>query len=81
MQDIQGKLLTEIKTSRFAPDEIVNLLEGPFKGFEGTVIGIYGDVIKVSVDAKILGKSVEMAFCESALEHKSRLQNIEVQDI
>jgi transcriptional antiterminator NusG len=82
MQDAQGKLLREIKTSRFGIGETVVLLEGPFKGFEGVVTVIDGDVVKVKVEAQLLGsKSIEMAFQDDCLEHKSELQNIEVQDI
>jgi transcription antitermination factor NusG len=81
MQEAQGKLLTEIKTSRFTPDETVVLLDGPFKDFEGKVTAVEGDVVKVQVDAQLLGKAVEMVFQEDSLERKSELQNTEVQDI
>lgn len=81
MEEAQGKLLTEIKTSRFSPGETVLLLSGPFKDFEGTVTEIRRDVVKVRVDAQLLGKAVEMVFQEDSLERKSKLQNTEVQDI
>lgn len=81
MQEAQGKLLTDIKASRFSPGDVVCLLEGPFKDFEGRVVATDGNVVKVSIDAQILGKSVEMAFQEDLLERKSELQNTEVQDI
>ncbi len=81
MQERQGKLLTELKASRFKPGEIVVLLEGPFKDFEAKVTSVDGDVIKVRVDAQLLGKGVDMVFQEDSVERKSELQNIKVQDI
>lgn len=81
MQDAQGKLLTEIKSSRFSEGDTVLLLEGPFKDFEGIVVETEGDVVKVRIDAQILGKGVEMAFKEDSVERKTELQNTEVQDI
>jgi len=81
MQDAQGKLLTEIKTSRFVLGETVVLLEGPFRSFEGKVISLDRGVVKVQVSAHLLGKPVEMVFKEDSLERKSELQNMEVQDI
>lgn len=81
MQASQGKLLTEIKTSRFAPGETVVLIDGPFKEFDGKVTGVEGDVVTVQVDAQLLGKAIEMVFHEDSLERKSELQNTEVQDI
>jgi len=81
MQASQGKLLTEIKTSKFSDGDPVALLDGPFKGFEGVVLETQGDDVKVRIDAQILGKGVEMAFNEDVLERKTQLQNTEVQDI
>lgn len=81
MEEAQGKLLTEIKTSRFSIGETVVLLDGPFKGFDGIVTTIHKSVVTVKVDAQLLGKAVEIAFKEDSLERKSALQNTEVQDI
>lgn len=81
MQEAQGKLITDLKLSRFSKGDIVFLLEGPFKNFEGRVVGTEGDVVKVRIDAQIFGKGVEMSFKEDNLERKTELQNTEVQDI
>lgn len=81
MEEAQGKLLTEIKTSRFSIGETVVLLDGPFKGFDGIVTTIHKSTVTVKVDAQLLGKAVEIAFKEDSLERKSALQNTEVQDI
>ena len=82
MQEAQGKLLTEIKTSKFVEGDTVVLLSGPFKGFEATVSRVEGETIRVKVGAKLLGQSgVEMIYHEDQIERKSELQNIEIQDI
>lgn len=81
MQQAQGKLISEIKNSRFSPGDSVLLLEGPFKGFEGAVIGTEGGVVRVRIGAQILGQGMEMAFKEDSVERKTELQNIEIQDI
>lgn len=81
MEQAQGKLLTEIKTSRFTLGETVVLLEGPFKGFDGTVTEIHRAAVTVRVDAQLLGKPVDIAVKEDGLERKSALQNTVVQDI
>lgn len=81
MEQAQGKLLTEIKTSRFSLGETVVLLDGPFKGFDGVVTSVSRDAVTVKVDAQLLGKAIEIALKEDVLERKSALQNIEVQDI
>lgn len=81
MEQAQGKLLTEIKTSRFTLGETVVLLEGPFKGFDGTVTEIQRTSVTVRVDAQLLGKPVDIAVKEDGLERKSALQNTVVQDI
>lgn len=82
MENAQGKLLSEVKTSRFTVGENVSLLSGPFKGFEALILGIEGDQIKVKIDAKILGQTgIELVFKEDQVERKSELQNAGVQDI
>ena len=81
MQESQGKLLTELKRSRFSPGDSVYLLEGPFKGFEGVVLETLGNNIKVKIEAQMFGKPVEMVFKEEVLERKTQIQNTEVQDI
>ena len=81
MRQAQGKLLSEIKASRFSKGDVVILLKGPFKGFEAEVTSIKGSNIKVKVRAIMLGSPVEMSYVEADVERKSSLQNIEVQDI
>lgn len=81
MQEAQGKFLTDLRLSRFSKGDKVFLLEGPFKNFEGKVVGVEGDIVKVRIDARIFGKGIEMAFKEDTLEHKRELQNTEIQDI
>jgi len=82
MEEVQGKLITELKMSRFKKGETVILKDGPFKGFEAKVSSTKGDVVKVRVNVKILGASGhEVAYPEDQLERKPELQNTEVQDI
>lgn len=82
MQEAQGKLLTEIKASRFSKGDTVVLLSGPFRGFDATVICADGEIVRVKVAAKLLGQAgVEMPYHEDQIERKTELQNTEVQDI
>ena len=82
MEASQGKLLKEIKTSRYRKGDNVILLDGPFKGFEAKVLKVAGDILKVRVIAKILGLSdVELAYSEDQVERKTELQNTKVQNI
>ncbi len=82
MQEAQGKLLTEIKESKFAKGDTVLLLTGPFAGFEAKVVLPQGETVKVTVVAKLLGQSgVDMVYHEDQVERKSELQNTEIQDI
>lgn len=82
MQEAQGKLLTEIKASRFIKGDMVMLLTGPFKGFEAKVVRVEGEAIRVKVSAKLLGQSViDMVYHEDQIERKTELQDTEVQDI
>jgi transcription antitermination factor NusG len=82
MQDVQGKLITELKASKFKRGDQVILKDGPFKGFEAKVSSISGDIVKVGISAKILGSSGhEVVYPEDQLEHKTELQNTEIQDI
>lgn len=81
MMEAQGKLLSEIKASKFKKGDKVTLLQGPFKGFEAEVTSITGEKIKVKIDATLLGSPVEMSYTEAEVERKSELQNIEIQDI
>ena len=81
MREAQGKLLSEIKASRFKKGDPVTLLHGPFKGFDAEVISIKGENIQVSIHATLLGSPVEMSYTEDEVERKSQLQTIEVQDI
>jgi len=82
MQEAQGKLLTEIKSSKFVKGDTVILLTGPFKGFEAKIVHVEGETIQVKVNAKLLGQSeIEIPYHEDQVERKSELQNIEIQDI
>lgn len=82
MERSQGKLLSEIKTSRFVEGDPVVLLSGPFKGFEAFVLSTEANQVRVKVDAKILGQTgIELIFSEDQIERKSELQNSSVQDI
>ena len=82
MQEAQGKLLTEIKASRFTKGDTVMLLTGPFKGFEAKVVRVEGEAIRVQVGAKLLGQSgIDMVYHEDQIERKTELQNTEVQNI
>jgi transcription antitermination factor NusG len=82
MQEAQGKLITELKASKFKKGDRVILKDGPFKDFEAKVSSVSGDSVKVKLNATILGASGhEMAYPEDLLEHKTELQNTEVQDI
>jgi transcriptional antiterminator NusG len=82
MQEAQGRLLSEIKASKFKKGDTVTLLSGPFKGFEAVVKGVESDKIQVTIDARILGQSgIDLVFAEDQVEQKSQLQNAEVQDI
>lgn len=82
MQEAQGKLLTEIKSSKFIKGDNVLLLTGPFKGFEAKVIRVEGDMVQVRVNAKLLGQTeIEVPYHEDQIERKSELQDIDIQDI
>ncbi len=82
MRAAQGKLLSELKASRFAKGDPVILNDGPFKGYEAKVTSVAPGAIKVKLNAVILGISGhEVLYLEDHLEHKTELQNIEVQDI
>jgi len=82
MQEAQGKLLTEIKASRFSKGDTVMLLTGPFKGFEAKVSRVEGEAIRVKVEAALLGQTgIDMVYHEDQIERKTELQNTEVQDI
>ncbi len=82
MQDAQGKLITELKASKFSKGDNVILTDGPFKGFDAKVSSVSGVTVKVKIVAKILGfTDHEVIYPEDQLEHKTELQNTEVQDI
>ena len=82
MQNAQGKLLSEVKTSLFILGEPVRILSGPFKGLEGQISRIEGSTLGVVISAKMLGVSThELAFKEDQLEKKTTLENSEVQDM
>lgn len=82
MEEVQGKLLSDIKSSKFSKGDNVLVLSGPFKGFEATVVSVRAEQIKVNVDAKILGQQgMELLFTEEHLEHISDLTATSVQNI
>jgi transcription antitermination factor NusG len=82
MQAAQGKLISELKASRFKQGDTVILKDGPFKGWEAKVVSLNGTSVKVKIDAVILGSAVqEVVYPEEQLERKTELQNSEVQDI
>jgi transcription antitermination factor NusG len=82
MRRAQGKLLTELKSSRFFPGDLVVLKEGPFKGWDARVISVSRGVVKAKVEATILGFSGHEIVCsEDNLERQTELRNADVQDI
>lgn len=82
MEEAQGKLITELKTSKYRKGDRVILKAGPFKDYEAKVSSTKGDVVRVRLDATILGISGhEVVYPEDQLEHKTELQNTEIQDI
>ncbi len=82
MEEAQGKLITELKSSKYKTGDKVILKEGPFKGYEALVSSTKGDVVRVRLDATILGISGhEVVYPEDQLERKTELQYTEVQDI
>jgi transcription antitermination factor NusG len=82
MEQNQGKLLTELKASRFNQGDRVLFKNGPFTGMEGKIKSISGTVIKVLLLEKLLGFSNHEIVCaEEQLEHKPQLENTEVQNI
>lgn len=82
MEESQGKLLSELKSSKYAKGDKVVLLDGPFKGFEARVLKADGDTVQVEIGARLLGAAgVELVYAEDQVERKTELQNTEVQDI
>lgn len=82
MEAAQGKLISELKTSQFRKGDCVLLKDGPFKGYEAMVSSVNKQVVKVRIDAVILGSSGhEVVYPEDQLERKTELQNTKVQDI
>jgi len=82
MEAAQGKLITELKASKYKRGDAVILKDGPFKGFEGKVSSVSPDFVKVRITAQILGSSDhEVVYPEEQLERKTVLQNTKVQDI
>lgn len=81
MEDVQGKLISEIRTSKFRKDDTVVLLDGPFKGYEANVVEVEGDLIKVSVNAQLFGKDIQVPVSQDHVEKKTELQNSKVQNL
>jgi len=82
MQQAQGKLLSDLKTSKFVEGDSVLLKDGPFKGYDAHVLSGKGGMVRVRIDATILGTSGhEISYPEDQIEHKSELQNADVQNI
>jgi len=82
MEEAQGKLITELKSSKYKKGDKVVLKDGPFKGYEAVVSHTKSDVVRVRLDATILGISGhEVVYPEDQLERKTELQYTVVQDI
>lgn len=82
MEESQGKLIAEIRTSRYLPGDVVVLLSGPFKGFDAIVTSTDGNHLQVRVDATILGqKEIRLPVREDEIDRKTELQNAEVQNL
>ncbi len=82
MEESQGKLLSDLKASRYVKGDKVVLLDGPFKGFEARVLKANGETVQVEIGARFLGAAgVELVYAEDQVERKTELQNTEVQDI
>lgn len=82
MEERQGKLYSELKTSKFSKGDTVVFKEGPFKGWEASVLSVKQGNVTARIDAEILGASShEVVYTEDKLEKKTELQNIVVQDI
>lgn len=82
MQASQGKLLSELRTSKYRPGERVVLLSGPFKGFDAQILRADGETLRVVIEATILGqREIRLDFPEDQVERKSELQNTEVQNL
>jgi len=82
MQQAQGKLISEVKASRFSEGETIRLLSGPFKGLEGKVTRIEGSTLNVAVAVEIFGhKQLDMVFSEDQIEKLTTLENVGVQVI
>ncbi len=82
MQEAQGKLYNELKTSKFSKGDTIVFKEGPFKGWEANVLSVKQGSVTARIDADILGASShEVVYSEDKLEKKTELQNIVVQDI
>jgi transcriptional antiterminator RfaH len=61
---LNGRPLVMI--SRFAENQTIRILEGPFAGFEGGFLQQLGDHIKVLLD--ILGRGIETTIAEALVE-------------
>jgi len=82
MEEAQGKLISEVKASRFAIGDVVRPLSGPFKGFDGSIAGIEGGALSIVIALKILGREkLEMVFSEDQVEKVNKLENARVQNI
>lgn len=82
MEERQGKLYSELKVSKFSKGDTVIFKEGPFKGWEASVVSVSSGNVKAYIDAEILGTPVgEVVYAEEQLERKPTLVNRVVQDI
>jgi len=82
MQAAQGKLLSELKVSKYLPGDQVVLLSGPFKGFDATISHSDGTHLQVCVNATILGqREIRLPVKEEEVDRKTELQNAEVQNL
>lgn len=82
MQAAQGRLLSELKTSKYQSGDQVVLLSGPFKGFDATISHYDGTNLQVCVNATILGqREIRLPVKEEEVDRKTELQNTEVQNL
>ena len=80
MEKSQGKLISEIRVSKFSEGETVRLLNGPFKGMDATIISVDRTSVRALIDTKFLGKEgVEVVCNEEEIEKKSQIVDAKVQ--
>lgn len=82
MENVQGKLITEIKASKYRKGDPVTILGGPLKNLDAKVLSVSMDKVKVRIDAKILGQNeIDIVFAENQIQRKSKLYNSGIRTI